>query len=507
MIVTRTMSRTTRLLPVALAVAVALTLGLRAAASADDDAEQQFTLGTRLFGEAKYAEALTAFDSALRSEDVELARRARKGKVRSALRIAEFSLARREAQALTDAVPSDPEAIALHADSLWATGLFDEAETRYRAALDLNPGSSRARLGVARALAQRSHLADALNEALTAQGADPRDYQIPAVVGDLYARLNRFEDAANSYAAYQALLAPSEVASAMVSQGQINFLRSFKGRTPLAIRDEMAAQTHTVPFRLAKNKVLVRVQINGRYTTELVLDTGAERIGLSAETARRAGVAPVSMSVIAGVGAGGYRPLALARADTLQIGSLRIANVPVSIRNAVAGTMPRWQSETFSPVSLGLSVEVDYKRKRVTLARQLPDGPADVRLPMRIQRLPMVRGLLNSSHPAPFVVDTGGELISISTVAAEALAMRPVRRIPLKVYGLSGWDHDAFLLPGVDVDFGDIEYRKLGLAVLNLRAPSILLGFEIGGIVGYKFLGDYRAAIDLHRSELRLSRQ
>ena len=388
MIATRTMSRTTRLLPVAFAVAGALTLGFRAAASAADDAEQQFNLATRLFSEAKYVEALAAFDTALRSDDVELARRARKGKVRSALRIAEFSLARREAETLTDATPADPEAVALHADALWANGLFDEAETRYRSALDSNPGSSRARLGVARALAQRSRLDEALNEALTAQGADPRDYQIPAIVGDLYARLNRFDDAANSYASYQALLAPSEVASAMVSQGQINFLRSFKGRTPLAIKDDVAAQTHTVPFRLAKNKVLVRVQINGRYTTELVLDTGAERIGLSSETARRAGVAPVSMSVIAGVGAAGYRPLALARAETLQIGSLRIANVPVSIRNAVTGTMPRWQSETFSPVSLGLSVEVDYKRKRVTLARRLPDGPADVRLPMRIQRLP-----------------------------------------------------------------------------------------------------------------------
>ena len=47
----------------------------------------------------------------------------------------------------------------------------------------------------------------------------------------------------------------------------------------------------------------MRGVINGRYATELVLDTGAERIGLSSETARRAGVRPVSMSVIAGVGA------------------------------------------------------------------------------------------------------------------------------------------------------------------------------------------------------------
>lgn len=502
------MSRTIRVLSAGAALAAVLTLGWRASAVSQAEAELHFQTATKLFEEARYGEAFDAFGLALQTEEPALAARARKGKVRSALRIAEFTIARDEAAALlASSEEADPDTLSLYADSLWAVGLFDEAEAQYRAALAINPGSARARLGVARSLAQQSRLRDALDEALAALAADPRDYQTHATIGELYTRLNRFEEAAAAYSQYQALLAPSEVASAVVSQAQINFLRSFKGRAPLAMRDEVAAAVHTVPFRLARNKVLVRARINERYSTELVLDTGAERIGLSAETARRSNLSPVSMSVIAGVGARGYRPLALARADSLQIGSLRIANVPVSIRNPVLGTMPRWQSETFSPVSLGLSVEVDYRRKRVTFARVLPDTEAEIRMPIRIQRLPVVRGLLNASHAAPFVVDTGGELISISTGTAKALAMTPSRRIPLKVYGLSGWDEEAFLLPGVDIDFGDIEYRQLGLAVLNLRAPSVLLGFEIGGIVGYKLLGNYRAAIDLQRSELRLSRR
>ena len=500
------MTRIARALIVGAAVAAALTY-LRAAPLSDDDAELQIQLATRLFEEARYAEAFDAFDEALSTADAELAQRARKGKVRAALRIAEFSVARREGETLKTAAASDPEIVALYADSLWAMGLFDEAEQQYRTALALNPESSRARLGVARSLATRSQLPEALDEALRARAADPRDFQIHATLGDIYTRLYRFEDAANAFTEYKGLLSPSEVASALISEGQIKFLRSFKSRTPLELSEEAAAAVHMVPFRLSKNKVLVRAVINGRYSTELVLDTGAERIGLSSETARRTGIQPVSLSVIAGVGVHSYRPLALARAEAIQIGTLKVANVPVSIRNAVVGTLPRWQTETFSPVSMGLSVVVDYKQKKLTLARALPDSEADMRLPMRLQRLPMVRGLLNSTHAAPFVVDTGGELISISTATAGALAMQPARRIPLKVYGLSGWDRDAFLLPGVDVDFGDIEYHKLGLAVLNLRAPSVLLGFEIGGIVGYKFLGGYRVAIDLQRSELALSKQ
>jgi hypothetical protein len=65
---------------------------------------------------------------------------------------------------------------------------------------------------------------------------------------------------------------------------------------------------------------------------------------------------------------------------------------------------------------------------------------------------------------------------------------------------------NAYLLPGVDVEFDEIEYRNVGLAVLNLRAPSVLLGFQVGGIVGHRFLSEYRVSMDMARSELRLEK-
>ena len=59
-------------------------------------------------------------------------------------------------------------------------------------------------------------------------------------------------------------------------------------------------------------------------------------------------------------------------------------------------------------------------------------------------------------------------------------------------------------MPGMNLDFDRIEYRNFSLVVLNLRAPSLLLGFQLGGIVGHKFLSNYRVAMDLASSELRL---
>ena len=128
-------------------------------------------------------------------------------------------------------------------------------------------------------------------------------------------------------------------------------------------------------------------------------------------------------------------------------------------------------------------------------------------LPMRLHRLAMVRGLLNAEHNRYFVVDTGGEVISISHETAETLNPNPTgRRIQLRVFGTSGWDRDAFLMQGVNLRFQDIEYDNYSVVVLNLRAPSVLLGFQVGGIVGHRFLSPYRVALDLSRAEMRLTK-
>ena len=73
------------------------------------------------------------------------------------------------------------------------------------------------------------------------------------------------------------------------------------------------------------------------------------------------------------------------------------------------------------------------------------------------------------------------------------------------MYGSSGWDRDAFLYPGLDLAFDRIRFDNFATVVLNLRAPSVLLGIELGGIVGHRFLSRYRVGIDLEAGLLRLS--
>lgn len=498
-------------LPCAVLAAV-VAVGLRAGGQdAPDDPAAQYQLATQLYETARYREALAAYDLATRSDDASLVVRARRGRVRAALRIAEFDLAWREAELLNEGPAADPEGRTLLGDALWAMGRFDEADTAYRGALDQAPGLSRARFGLARSLATRSRLEEALQEAQTAARESPQDAEVHALVGFIYERLNQFEDSAEAFERYLALLPPpksrEETPSSMaaVFQSKVRLLRSFRGRVPLQMDEDDVDRLHRVPFRLVNKKIVLRGRVN-RLPVEFVLDTGSERTGVSDTTARRAGVGTITSTLTAGVGIAALRRLDMGRADELEVGTLRMRNVPVALRRVIRNALPRWQNESLSPLSLGLSVVVDYQRREVTFARKLPDSEADFVLPMRMNRLPMVRGMLNSTHPAYFVVDTGGELISISAETADALEMNPPRRIPLRVYGMSGIDANAYLLPGVDVDFEEIEFRNVGLAVLNLRAPSVLLGFQVGGIVGHRFLSGYRVSMDMERSEIRLER-
>jgi predicted aspartyl protease len=286
----------------------------------------------------------------------------------------------------------------------------------------------------------------------------------------------------------------------------VRFLKSFGEREPIAMDEASKGRIHTVDFKLVDDKVIVKAKVNGGRSMDFVLDTGSEQTTLSRQAASSASVRPITYTLSAGVGEVGLRGLQLGRMDSFEIGTLKLTNVPVLIKAPALRGIPKRETESFSPLALGLSMTIDYASRKLTIGERIPEEPADFNLRLRHHRLAMVRGMINGTRPTYFVVDTGGEVISISTATAEALSAVPPRKIALKVYGTSGWDRDAFLLPGVNLAFNDIAYNNFSVVVLNLRAPSVLLGFEVGGIVGHKFLSPYRVSLDLERSELRMAK-
>jgi Flp pilus assembly protein TadD/predicted aspartyl protease len=494
-------------LPVLIGLVAAASLGLHADATPQSEiAEVQLQLANELFAEGRYSEALDAYQRSLAASDPSETRRPRAGVITSALRVAEFDLARTEADALIETAPRDADALALHGDALWSAGLFEEAEARYGESLAVSPDLARGRHGRARALAARSKLAEAMDEAQAALRFAPRDLEIHHTIGAIYERMRLFEEAAGSFTNYVNLLPNKDRSDkADWSRSEIKFLRSFGQRVPYELEPGADQKLYTIDFRLVNDKVIVRAKVNEGSFQDFVVDTGAENTILSGPTARRLGVTPITYTLSAGVGDVGLRGLQLARINTLELGPLKLRNVPCMIKDPPLRNLPTKESESLSPLALGFSMIIDYKTRKITFGKHLEPELFDFELPLRMHRLAMVRGTVDGEHSTNFVVDTGGEVISISQATAASLSRpAPSRRIALQVFGSSGWDKDAFLLPGVDLSFDAIRYTNFPVVVLNLHTPSALLGFRLGGIVGHRFLSKYRVAIDLERSVLGL---
>ena len=494
----------TRTLVFLLAGAVALPIVMDAQSTpATAASETRIQLADLLRNDQRFWEAILVYDQAKEGATTEQLIRRSSGMLEALLKVGEFMWAQKEAEQLRELAPRDPEALGIIAEALWAAGLFDEAEALYRDVLSLDPESGVGRNGLAKNFATKHRYDDALDwveAALETSGDTPAFHY---TLGFIYQLMHRFPEAADAFERYVDLLpVNTNTEQRDWAAGNVRFLRSFGDRPVIQFTEP--GRLHTIPFRLVRDKVIVRGRANGREAVDFVIDTGAEQTVLSQPVARRLGVRPVVNVLSAGVGEIGLRGLEAGRLESLQFGSLEINNLPVLIKSPPLGGLPTAEAEGFSPLALGLSMTIDYGQGELIIGEELPDEPADFVLPLRQHRLTVVRGVINGVHPRSFVVDTGGQVISISRGTADLLPPLTVRQVPLKVYGTSGWDEGAYLMPGVNLAFNQLQYRNFSVVVLNLHRPSALLGFHIGGIVGHTFLGDYRVTLDLNRSVMKL---
>ena len=254
--------------------------------SQSQSAEIQLQLGNLLFAEGRYQESLDAFKNAIRVALPDQMRDARTGFVQSALRVAEFDSARQEAERLFASSPTSPDALALYGDALWAAGSFDQAENKYRDALTSAPEIPRGLHGMARSLAARGQLAQALAEAQHAVRLAPRDLEIHHTIGSIYERMHKYEEAAAAYTNYVNLLPNKDNSTkANWSRAEIRFLRSFGQRVPFETDPGAENQVYTVPFRILNEKVVVRARVNGALAQDFVVDTGSENTVVTRPTA------------------------------------------------------------------------------------------------------------------------------------------------------------------------------------------------------------------------------
>ena len=222
----------------------------------------------------------------------------------------------------------------MYGDALWASGLFEQAEGKYQDALATTPELARGLHGMARSLAARGQLEQAMVKAQAALRLAPRDLEIHHTVGSIYERTHKYEEAAAAYTNYVNLLPNKDTSyKANWSRAEIRFLRSFGERVPFEAEPGTDDKVFTVPFKLVNEKVVVRARVNGAREQDFVVDTGSEQTVITRPTAQRLGVLPITQALSAGVGDVGLRGLQLARIDSLELGDLKLRNIPCLIKN------------------------------------------------------------------------------------------------------------------------------------------------------------------------------
>ena len=457
----------------------------------------------------RYNDALEAYRRARQTENTELRVQAGVGATRSLLRAGRYAEAAKFATEVAERDPDNAATIASQGDVLWASGLFTEAEDRYSIALERDPALPAALHGRGRSLAAQGQLTEAQAEVASAAAAAPADPLYWMTLGTIYERQWRYPDAVQSYRKSLALL-PSRSwdDAARRTRDRSDFLNSFGVNSTRATAG--GDDVHEVPIKVKNGRVLVTAKLSGWRSTDFELDTGADAMVLTPSVARGIGIRPTNLVQTAGVGTifGGVRTVQIARIDRFEIGGLKIERVPAVVKAPVL-SMGSLETEGFSPLALGYSMRLDYHTNKMIIARVLPEKHYDIRLPLRQQRLAMVRGTVNGDTVASFVLDTGGDATALSrNLAGKLKTDDAVRKLAVRVWGTSGWDRSAYLLPFTDVELAPGHgLRNRSVPVLDLGAISALLGVDLGGIIGNEVLSSYEVSIDLARHELGLTKR
>jgi len=215
----------------------------------------------------------------------------------------------------------------------------------------------------------------------------------------------------------------------------------------------------------------------------------------------------------------------------MEIGEVRIENVPVYIRKFFDTTIP-------VDGYLGLSVitrfltSIDYGEKRLSLIRQTqddtvegwatlrqrPDVPlsmlpllpidAAIEVPLRTTSSGFLSGevvLEGFDKTLNFIIDTAASISVVSEkLSQEEQLLTLLKPSKMRVYGAAGVTEDVKLVQLPRVALGSITLERVNAAVLDLEPVNETAGFTQSGILGGNFLKHFRLYFDFARGVVRL---
>jgi tetratricopeptide (TPR) repeat protein len=423
------------------------------------------------------------------------------------------------------AEPLSARAHALLGAVTLASGDFRNSIEEFRTALSIQPDEALAIAGLAMVDFYENRLELAVKGLRRAASLDSAEPDYIFNLGQAAARSERYREAADAYERFLTVAPKTDADRRARIRGLIDFLRYLGKQSSLYV---LAGDSKTsLPFESLDGRPILKVHINdSREPLRFVLDTGSGMSVISEETANKLHVREVARGGLArAVGGGGRFDIVYGFLNALQLGDVRIENVPVYIRHF-------YDNKTPIDGYLGLSViskfiaSVDYgegvfmlRRPSETNVKDLfgvaisrtsitPLAPGVLEIPLRTTSSGFLSGevhLAGVERPLNFIIDTGASVSVVSEKLAQeeelSTYLEPTR---LRIYGAAGIADDvkSLLLPKVML--GTFTRERISAAVLDLEPVNETAGFTQNGILGGNYLRHFRVSFDFQRGLIRL---
>lgn len=418
---------------------------------------------------------------------------------------------------------------ALLGQAILASGNFRDSVEEFRTALSLAEDESLAVAGLAMVDFYENRLDPCIRGLRRAVSISPDEPDFIFNLGQATARSELYREAADAYERFLMIAPKTDADRRSRIRGLIDFLRYLGKQGSLYVPSGRG--NTVVSFESFDNRPILTVKVNGQKDPlRFVLDTGSGMSVVSDETAKRLGIRPVARGGMArAVGGGGKFEIVYGFLDLLEIGDVKVENVPVYIRRFFDDKTPVDGYLGLSIISKFLTA-VDYGERTFTLVRQRQSGNLDLLqtppatdqapvlnppIPVKVVEIPLrttSSGFLSGEvylegidKPLNFIIDTGASIsvVSEKLAALEELSsyLTPTR---MRVFGAAGIAEDVktMLLPSVML--GTFSRPQINVAVLDLESVNETAGFIQDGILGGNFLRHFRVSFDFRRGVIRL---
>jgi predicted aspartyl protease/Flp pilus assembly protein TadD len=423
--------------------------------------------------------------------------------------------------------PLSAKAHALLGAAVLASGDFRLSIEEFRTALSLNENEAIAIAGLAMVDYYENRMANCVVGLRRAASIDPDEPDYVFNLGQAAARSERYREAADAYERFLQIAPRTDADRRARIKGLIDFLRYLGQQGSLYSLD--GKDRTLVDFESPDFRPVIKVRINGsKEPLRFVLDTGSGMSVLSEETAQKLNIKPVARGGLArAVGGGGRFEIVYGYLNSIDIGDVRVTNVPVYIRHFFD---ERFKVDGYLGIAaLGqLITFVDYGTQRMMLLRQRneidlanltgrqpiatsSDGPeiaSGINIPVRTTASGFISGEVTIDgikKPLNFIIDTGATVTVLSEKTAELEeAQAFIKSGRMRVLGAAGVAENVkvALLPKVVI--GSYSREQVDAAVLDLEAVNETAGFLQSGILGGNFLRHYRVIFDFQRGLVRL---